>query len=114
MSDPIRGPNLILCLDGCSPAYIEHSKMPNLKSGTLHAYAVVSAMMPTVTNVNVASIITGELPRVHGIAGNSWLNKRTKRIEFMDRGALLRNQADARNKTGGKTLLITVKDKLVR
>ncbi len=68
-------PTVVVCVDGCEPDYIAqavaHGKMPWMKrilaSGTaLQADCVI----PSFTNPNNLSIVTGAPPSVHGICGN--------------------------------------------
>src|SRR4051794_41901756 len=70
-----RRPTVVICADGCDPAYIE----AGLKAGGLPTiarwheagfYTVAAAAMPTFTNPNNLSIVTGAPPAEHGIAGN--------------------------------------------
>src|SRR3954454_12293245 len=116
-----RRPTVVICADGCDPAYIE----AGLAAGVLptiarwrHAgfYALAEAAMPTFTNPNNLSIVTGAPPSVHGISGNFALDR--------DSGAeIMMNEPDM---VRGATLLalmsqaeiavaaITAKDKLRR
>jgi len=73
-------------------------------------------VVPTVTNVNNASILTGEFPSRHGITGNYYLDRDNCLETYMDSPSFLRCDTHlARiSKTGFKTLLLTVKDKLRR
>src|SRR6266436_1079066 len=68
------------CAAGCDPAYIESG----LAAGVLPTiakwrdrgfYALADAVMPTFTNPNNMSIVTGAPPAVHGIAGNFALDR---------------------------------------
>jgi len=45
--------------------------------------------MPSVTNLNNASICTGELPSIHGITGNSYVDLKTGQEEFMEEDSLV-------------------------
>ena len=68
-------PTVVVCFDGCDPAYIRHG----LADGILPTIAALQetgfvgeaeAVVPTFTNPNNASIVTGVPPAVHGICGN--------------------------------------------
>jgi phosphonoacetate hydrolase len=74
------------------------------------------AMTPTVTNVNNASIITGVYPEAHGISANSYYDPATGVEVFMDSPSFLNHPTwlEAEARRGRRTLLITVKDKLLR
>ncbi len=114
-------PTVIICYDGCDPAYVRRGMadgvMPNTarmaKTGFL-AYA--KAVVPTFTNPNNVSIVTGVPPAVHGISGNYVLDRATgERLMITDArmmrcGTILAALADA----GMKVAVITAKDKLLR
>jgi len=91
--------------------------MPNVdKIMRVHSPVTCNAVVPTVTNVNNASILTGEFPSMHGITGNYYLDRDSGLETYMDSSRFLRCDTHlARiSKTGFKTLLLTVKDKLRR
>ncbi|MDA1001149.1 MAG: alkaline phosphatase family protein [bacterium] len=78
---------LIVCIDGGDPAYFETSGTPNLdRLGAEGARLIVSAQMPTVTNVNNVSLICGAPPAAHGITANYFLNKDTGEEVYMESG----------------------------
>ncbi|MEJ0102951.1 MAG: alkaline phosphatase family protein [Bacteroidota bacterium] len=65
-------------IDGFGEAYYRNSDMPTLNFMEKHGiFKVVKSLMPSVTNVNNASICTGELPEKNGITGNSFYNTAT-------------------------------------
>lgn len=110
-------PIVLICLDGCSWDYIQSADVPNLMR-LIRNYTSVTckAMVPTVTNVNNASILTGEFPLKHGITGNYYLNRSRGMKTYMDSSDFLRCDTllAKASKKGLKTLLLTVKDKLRR
>lgn len=66
---------LVFVFDGLQPAQVNSSLMPNLwdfSAGGV-AFANHHSVFPTVTRVNVASIVTGMNPGGHGLAGNRLL-----------------------------------------
>ena len=77
-------------------------------------FAIADAAMPTFTNPNNMSIVTGAPPRVHGISGNYYLDKATGRevmitdASLVSSGTVLAALADA----GMRVAAITAKDKL--
>ena len=84
-------PIVLICLDGCSWDYIESATMPNLAElRRTYTYITCKAMMSTVTNVNNASILTGEFPIKHGITGNYYLDKFSGVETYMDSPSFLR------------------------
>lgn len=110
-------PIVLVVLDGISWEYIKAAKTPFLDSlmddGTAET---CRAMMPTVTNVNNASIITGAFPEEHGISANSYYDPSTGVEVFMDSSSFLNRPTWLEREAGlgGRTLLLTVKDKLLR
>ena len=75
-------PTVVICVDGFDPAYVERG----IADGILPAIAgfardgwlgTADAVMPTFTNPNNVSIVTGAPPAVHGIAGNYYLDRDT-------------------------------------
>ena len=76
----VARPSAKVCADGCDPAYIE----AGLAAGVLPTiarwredgfYALAEAAMPTFTNPNNLSIVTGVPPAVHGICGNYFYDR---------------------------------------
>lgn len=91
--------------------------MPNLREiGRTGIATTCKSVVPTVTNVNNASILTGKFPTEHGITGNYYYDKSSQSEIYMDSASFLRCNTllkEVSNK-GFKTLLLTVKDKLRR
>ncbi|MDE2135986.1 MAG: phosphonoacetate hydrolase [Gammaproteobacteria bacterium] len=70
-----RQPSVVVCVDGCEPDYIAQAiadgHTPWMKSVLANGTAVIAeAVVPTFTNPNNLSIVTGAPPAVHGICGN--------------------------------------------
>ncbi len=73
--NPPERPTVVICLDGSEPGYIEQAIEAGvaptfarfIKDGA-HVHA--NSVIPSFTNPNNLSIITGRPPSVHGIAGN--------------------------------------------
>jgi phosphonoacetate hydrolase len=115
---PVR-PTVVLCVDGCEPDYIERAveagAMPfaaeMLKRGAdLRADGVV----PSFTNPNNISIVTGVTPAVHGICGNFFLDPDTGAEVMMNDPAFLRcgTLLAAFVDSGTRVAVVTAKDKL--
>ena len=68
-------PTVVVCVDGCEPEYIAQAVaggvMPWMQR-TLHSGTALLAdcVVPSFTNPNNLSIVTGAPPSVHGICGN--------------------------------------------
>ncbi|KAK7958232.1 hypothetical protein PG988_013080 [Apiospora saccharicola] len=77
-----RQPTVVVCIDGFDPSYLEQGiadgLLPTLRGFMEHGFhATADAAMPTFTNPNNVSIITGVPTAVHGIAGNYFLDRAT-------------------------------------
>ena len=73
-----EAPTAVVCLDGCDPRYVddalERRLMPRLEEMIADgAYALAGSQLPSFTNPNNLSIVTGAPPAVHGLPGNHYL-----------------------------------------
>jgi phosphonoacetate hydrolase len=91
MSVPARKRRaVVVMLDGFGLEYYDASAMPTLKKWAAEGvFARVQGQMPAVPNTNNASICCGVPASVHGITGNSYLNRETGQEDFMEDAALL-------------------------
>ena len=115
-------PRVVVCIDGSEPDYIEQAiaagVMPWMKKivegqgSDLRAQCVV----PSFTNPNNISIVTGVPPVVHGICGNFYYDRDNDREVMMNEPELLRTPTifKAFQDAGAKIAVITAKDKLRR
>ncbi|MEE9336071.1 MAG: phosphonoacetate hydrolase [Granulosicoccaceae bacterium] len=114
-----QAPAVVICLDGCEPAYLDEAiaagLMPHLKrirsTGTdLLAHSVI----PSFTNPNNLSIATGQPPSVHGICGNYLYDPDTKEEVMMNDVRFLRSPTVFRRfqEAGARVAIVTAKDKL--
>ncbi|MDR7483595.1 MAG: phosphonoacetate hydrolase [Armatimonadota bacterium] len=114
-------PLVVLCIDGCAPEYITRAvsagQAPYLARLLEHGTALtVDAVVPTFTNPNNVSIVTGVPPAVHGISGNYFFDPDTGAEVMMNDpkylrcGTILAAFADA----GARVAVVTAKDKLRR
>ena len=112
-------PLVVICCDGSEPAYMEiavaNGLMPNLKAMIAKGEnrRGLSAM-PSFTNPNNLSIVTGRPPAVHGISGNYLIDPATGQETMMNDPKWLRAATifSAFQKAGGKVSIVTAKDKL--
>ena len=114
-------PAVVVCVDGCEPDYIAQAvaggHMPWMQRVLAQGSAVIAdCAMPSFTNPNNLSIITGAPPAIHGICGN-YLFDTESGVELMMNDpkwlrapTLLAALADA----GCKVAVVTAKDKLRR
>jgi phosphonoacetate hydrolase len=112
-------PIVAICLDGSSDDYLDaamaRQRMPNLQRIAVNGYrGLARGAMPSLTNVNNASIVTGVPPAVHGIAGNYFLDPSSGKEVMMNSAAFLRAPTifAAAQRAGRKVAVITAKDKL--
>lgn len=117
---PIQ-PTVVICADGCDPTYLESG----IAAGVLPTiagfredgfYGLADAAMPTFTNPNNVSIVTGVPPSVHGIAGNFALDRDTGAEIMMTDPAMVRTPTllALMSQAGVPTAAVTAKDKLRR
>jgi len=117
---PVR-PLVVICLDGSSFDYI-HAAItagvaPNFSSLVASdRTSLVDAAMPTFTNPNNVSIITGVAPAVHGISGNYYFDARSGQAVMMDDASFLRAETILQtfSEHGASVLAVTAKHKLKR
>ena len=116
-----RRPVVAICIDGCDPAYIKHglakSILPNIQRFLARGFGTwADAAVPTFTNPNNLSIVTGSPPAVHGISGNYFLDPTTGQAVMMTDPRQLRSETLlARfSHSGAKVVVITAKEKLRR
>jgi len=112
-------PLVVICCDGSEPAYMEiameQGLMPNLKriiakGENRRGHSVI----PSFTNPNNLSIVTGRPPAVHGICGNYLIDPATGQETMMNDPKWLRAPTifEAFQKAGAKIAMVTAKDKL--
>ena len=114
-----RRPTVVICVDGCDPEYLERGipdgVFPTIGSFRRTGYlGTADAAMPTFTNPNNVSIVTGAPPSLHGIAGNYYLDRETGREVMMTDERLMRSETILALMAGigVKTAAVTAKDKL--
>lgn len=114
-----RRPTVVVCVDGFDPAYLEQGLkdgiMPNLARFSAHGFAATArGVMPSFTNPNNTSLLTGTVPSVHGISGNYYLDRSTgKEIMITDASALrCQTIMGALSQAGVRVAGVTAKDKL--
>jgi phosphonoacetate hydrolase len=112
-------PTVVICLDGCDPAYLAQGLpdgvFPTIGSFRESGYfGQADAVLPTFTNPNNVSIVTGTPPAVHGISGNYYLDRETGREVMITDASLMRAETilARMSRSGVATAAITAKDKL--
>ncbi len=116
-----KAPTVIVCVDGCEPDYLAQATfdghMPWMKRVLAEGTALVAdCVVPSFTNPNNLSIVTGAPPSVHGICGNYLYDTASGTEVMMNDPKWLRAPtilaalADA----GKACAVVTAKDKLRR
>lgn len=114
-----KQPTVVICVDGCEPDYIAQAvaagQMPTMRRWLAEGTALVAdCVVPSFTNPNNLSIVTGAPPSVHGICGNYLYDTSTATEVMMNdpkwlrAPTLLARLADA----GRSVAVVTAKDKL--
>ncbi|MGH7278804.1 MAG: phosphonoacetate hydrolase [Candidatus Rokuibacteriota bacterium] len=117
---PIR-PVVVVCIDGGEPLYVEHG----IADGATPAlarfrqrglYRLARSVVPSFTNPNNLSIVTGVPPSVHGICGNYFFDPGSGQEVMMNDPEFLRCDTllAALSRAGARPVVITAKDKLRR
>src|SRR4029079_9569381 len=89
----IRGDQrvVIAMSDGFGTDYLEASDMPALKGLMARGFSKTArGVMPSVTNVNNASIACGAWPEEHGITGNSFYDEARGELDYMEDASYVR------------------------
>jgi phosphonoacetate hydrolase len=116
---PPPAPVVVICLDGSADEYLDaamtRGRMPNLQRlGARGWRGLARAAMPSLTNVNNASIVTGAPPRVHGIGGNYFFDTSSGKEVMMNSAVFLRCETifPAAQRAGRRVAVVTAKEKL--
>jgi phosphonoacetate hydrolase len=112
-------PTIVVCVDGCEQEYITQAVLAGhapflaslLASGTVLAGDCV---VPSFTNPNNLSIVTGAPPSVHGICGNFFFDEETQAEVLMNDAKYLRAPTVLAEmaRAGQRVAVVTAKDKL--
>ncbi|PWT70763.1 MAG: phosphonoacetate hydrolase [Bacteroidetes bacterium] len=116
---PAGKPIVVICADGSADEYYNEAlireRMPNLKKMILKGYrGSVRSALPSFTNVNNTSIVTGVSPGNHGISGNFFYDETKNEEVMMNSADYLRKEtilAAAAN-AGRRVAVVTAKEKL--
>jgi phosphonoacetate hydrolase len=116
-----KRPTVVIIVDGFDPAYLEHGiangTLPTMKSFRENGFAgIADCSMPSTTNTNNTSIVTGVPPAIHGINGNYYLDSETGEEIMITDAKRLRcgTILGALSHIGVKTAVVTAKDKLLK
>ena len=114
-----KQPTVVVCIDGSEPGYIEEAVEGGrapwfarvMKEGT---NLLADCVVPSFTNPNNLSIVTGRPPAVHGISGNYFLDPETGKEVMMNDPKFLRVETlfPSFQRVGCRIAVVTAKDKL--
>jgi phosphonoacetate hydrolase len=115
----MKQPVVVVCVDGCEQEYINQAIQagvtPFLKKMVAQGTVLTGdCVVPSFTNPNNLSIVTGAPPSVHGICGNYFLDREANQEVMMNDAKYLRAGTifEAFSNAGAKVAVITAKDKL--
>lgn len=116
---PPARPVVIICFDGSADEYLDatlaRGRMPHLQQMSVRGYrGLARGAMPSFTNVNNSSIVTGVPPSVHGIGGNFFYDTVSGQEVMMNSAKFLRCETifPAASLAGRKVAVVTAKEKL--
>lgn len=112
-------PVVVVCVDGCEPDYITQAIQAGVapylqRMVAKGASLVADCVVPSFTNPNNLSIVTGAPPAVHGICGNYFLDTTVGKEVMMNDPSYLRAGTilAAFSEAGAGVAVVTAKDKL--
>jgi phosphonoacetate hydrolase len=112
-------PTVVICVDGFDAEYLDRGIadgiFPVISAFAGQGFlATADAVVPTFTNPNNTSIVTGAPPAVHGVSGNYYLDRATGKEVMVTDAHLLRSETVLAlfSRQGVKTAAVTAKDKL--
>jgi phosphonoacetate hydrolase len=111
------GPVVVVCVDGCEYDYLTAAARAGIApfiGAMLENGSLADCVVPTFTNPNNLSIVTGAPPSVHGICGNYFYDRETGSEVMMNDPKYLRAGTilAAFSEAGAKVIVVTAKDKL--
>jgi phosphonoacetate hydrolase len=116
---PPSRPVVAICLDGSADEYLDaalaRDRMPHFQRLAARGWrGFARGQMPSFTNVNNASIVTGVPPRLHGIGGNYFFDEDSGQEVMMNSAKFLRCETifPAAARAGRKVAVVTAKEKL--
>lgn len=112
-------PVVVVCVDGCEPDYItqaiEAGAAPYLRRMCERGASLLGdCVVPSFTNPNNLSIVTGAPPAVHGICGNFFYDPERGEEVMMNDARYLRAETILARfaEAGARVAVVTAKDKL--
>src|SRR6478736_3480525 len=114
-------PVVVVLIDGGDPAYVNagmaRGLLPHFRTFMNDGFVSVAlGAMPSFTNPNNVSVITGVPPSLHGISGNFFLNPSTGQETMMDQPEFVRADSILAKFSahGARVAAVTAKNKLAK
>jgi phosphonoacetate hydrolase len=114
-------PVVVVCIDGSEPEYFERALAEHATPALARfrqegVYRLARSVVPSFTNPNNLSIVTGAPPSVHGISGNYFFDPATGQEVMMNDPKFLRCETllAVLSRAGARVAVVTAKDKLRR
>jgi phosphonoacetate hydrolase len=112
-------PIVVICLDGSADEYFDaalvRGLMPNLQRFSTEGFrGMARGALPSFTNVNNTSIVTGVPPSIHGIGGNFFFDTSSGEEVMMNSSKFVRAETILAAATGAgrRVAVLTAKEKL--
>ncbi len=116
-----RRPTVVVCVDGGEPEYFDRAVAAGVAPAVARfrargVFRLARCVVPSFTNPNNLSIVTGVPPAVHGISGNYFWDPATGQEVMMNDPRFLRcpTLLAALASAGARCVVVTAKDKLRR
>ena len=104
---------IVIMIDGLDPEYLSICPAPRLEElAKAGSRSNVRGLMPSVTNVNNVSLVTGSYPENHGITSNYWLDRDRDSEHYMESAEYIKSETmfQRADGLGMRSLLVTAKD----
>jgi phosphonoacetate hydrolase len=109
---------LMFLVDGFDPAYVQPARMPRLAALMKGGASTLDGrgVLPSLTNVNHISLLTGTYPARHGLSTNFYYDRSTRTDVFMEQVSFVQEPLvfERFKAAGWSTALVTAKEKLTK
>jgi phosphonoacetate hydrolase len=109
---------LMFLVDGFDPAYVQPARMPRLAALMKGGASTLDGrgVLPSLTNVNHVSLLTGTYPARHGLSTNFYYDRSTRTDVFMEQVSFVQEPLvfERFKAAGWSTALVTAKEKLTK